>query len=328
MIDQTEYHRYTTTIRSTMSSAKIKFKVKRSSETLHQLDTKHIDTIKRELDRDGYSIIPNILSTDDIQYCKELFKSWQHTIPNHDITHKTIDPHGIYRYHQSGHTRHAWYIRTRPTVQNIFKQLWNTDELIVSFDGCCYIPKEWTTKDTCWTHTDQAANSTGLKCYQGLVSLTDNRERTFVVYKGSHTYHEEYFKQQNISNSKKWQLIDKDTLNTIESSKTILHVPAGALVIWDSRTFHQNQYGKPNIEERMVQYVCYLPKSHIKNTDNMRKKRLNYFHTRRTTSHYPVPINVNGLQPQTYGDKSRKIDYRELEESILDDLEMDIFKLL
>ena len=58
-----------------MSSAKIKFKVKRRSETLHQLDTKHIDTIKRELDRDGYSIIPNILSTDDIQYCKELFKS-------------------------------------------------------------------------------------------------------------------------------------------------------------------------------------------------------------------------------------------------------------
>ena len=52
--------------------------------------------------------------------------------------------------------------------------------------------------------------------------------------------------------------------------RRVLHVPAGSLVIWDSRTFHQNQYGAPNSEERLVQYVCFLPKNHPKNTKNMK----------------------------------------------------------
>ena len=114
----------------------------------------------------------------------------------------------------------------------------------------------------------------------------------------------------------------------MQSSRRVLHIPAGALVLWDSRTFHQNQYGKPNSEERMVQYVCYLPKSHIKNTEKIRKKRLKYYNDRRTTSHWPTPIYVNGKQPQTYGDSSRSIDYSLLQPSILDDLEEDIMKLI
>ena len=51
-----------------------------------------------------------------------------------------------------------------------------------------------------------------------------------------------------------------------------LQVPAGALVIWESRVFHQNQYGTPESEERLVQYVCYLPRNHPKNTNSMTLK--------------------------------------------------------
>ena len=99
------------------------------------------DNIQDTLTQNGYCIIPNILTTSQIEYCKKLFCMWQETIPNHDKTHASINPHGIYKYHQAGHTKHAWFIRTRPTVQNVFKKLWNTDNLIVSFDGCCYISK-------------------------------------------------------------------------------------------------------------------------------------------------------------------------------------------
>ena len=55
--------------------------------------------------------------------------------------------------------------------------------------------------------------------------------------------------------------------------------------------------------------MCYLPKNVKENNQNQQKKRLKYFTERRTTSHWPYPLNVNGVQPQTYGDNSKLIDY-------------------
>ena len=50
-----------------------------------------------------------------------MFREWQTTIPDHDYLHNMIDPHGIYKYHEVGHQEHAWYIRTRTGVQDVFR---------------------------------------------------------------------------------------------------------------------------------------------------------------------------------------------------------------
>jgi len=60
----------------------------------------------------------------------------------------------------------------------------------------------------------------------------------------------------------------------------------------------------------------------------MKTKRMKYFNEKRTTSHWPVPINVNGKQPQTYGDKSKLIDYSKLTAPNLDDIRDEIIKLI
>ena len=268
--------------------------------------------ICKELKEKGYCIIPDVLSSEEVDKAKELFYTWQKTIPNHDKIHSIIDPHGIYKYHQAGHQEHAWFIRTNPKLVNIFKEVWNTDDLVVSFDGSCYISKNCSKADNIWTHTDQAPNSKGLQCYQGFVALTGNKERTLVVYEGSHLLHETYFKEKNIVSSKNWQLIDQEYLESIKTKKKALEIPEGALVLWDSRTFHQNRYGLANSEERIVQYVCYLPKANKKNSKSQQVKRLKYLEDLRTTSHWPYPIKVNSVQPQTYGDKEREIDYSKL----------------
>ena len=286
------------------------------------------ETIKNNLNQKGYVVIPNIITQEDVIYTKQLFHSWKENIPCHDKIHYKTDPHGIYKTLEAGHQRHAWYIRTRPQIQEVFKNLWNTEELIVSFDGSCYIPKALQKKDNIWTHTDQAPCDSGLKCYQGFVTLTSNKERTLVVYEGSHLLHQSYFEDRGINHSKNWNLIDPEYLAQIQESKRILEIPAGSLVLWDSRTFHQNQYGKPGSEERLVQYVCYFPKNHSKNTQAMQRKRKKYFDTRRTTSHWPDPISVNGLQPRNFGDSSLSIDYSSLIEPELDDLLPEIQKLL
>lgn len=284
--------------------------------------------VKEELKEKGYCVIPNILSFENIRELKEEFNNWKNTIPNYERLHKEIDPHGIHKYFEAGHTRFAWLMRINPKIQNIFKDIWNCDELIVSFDGSCYMPKHFNKRDNIWTHTDQAPSNNKFSCVQSFMSLTDNKEKTFVVYEGTHNLHNKYFKDRKIESNKNWHLIDHKYLEEIKDKKKVLNVKKGSLVLWDSRTFHQNQYGKPNSEERIVQYICYLPKSHNKNTKSMKEKRMKYFETRRTTSHWPSPINVNGKQPQLYGDESKKINYDNLVKPKLDDLMDEILKLL
>ena len=291
--------------------------------------SKDIDTIRSELEEKGYCIIEGILTKDEIETNKAFVYKWQKTIPNHDEFHSSCNPHNIYKYHEVGQQRFAWLIRTHPKVQEVYKKLLKTEELITSIDGFCFMPVKLNKEDKVWTHTDQAPKFPNLECYQSFVALTSNKERTLVVYEGSHKLHQSYFAEKGmLKESKNWQLIDEKYLEKIKDKKRVLEVKEGSIVLWDSRTFHQNQYGKPNSEERIVQYTCFLPKSHPKNTEAMKLKRRKYFDEKRTTSHWPAPIRVNGKQPRTYGDKSKVIDYSILKQPKLDDLMDEIIKLI
>ena len=126
--------------------------------------------------------------------------------------------------------------------------------------------------------------------------------------------------------SQDWLRIDEDYLASIAHLRTVVRVRAGSLVLWDSRTFHQNQYGSPHEGERIVQYVSYLPK--CGRTMAMRKKRAKYLRERRTTSHWAYPVKVNGKQPRTYGDDVLRIDYSALEAQELADMREDIMELV
>lgn len=282
--------------------------------------------IRYELETKGYCIVEDVLTDEELDCAKTSCYNWLDSNPYIKKNHSKISPHGIIKHLEVGHQHHAWYVRTRPKVHNVFEEIWGTDDLVVSFDGTCWISSDTNKKDTIWTHTDQAPNSIGRKCVQGFVALTDNVERTLVVYEGSHLLHEQYAKEKNLNSSKNWQLIDPDYLEKIKHTKRVLPAKAKSVVLWDSRTFHQNQYGDNCNEERIVQYVCMLPRAGI--TPKMQAKREKYFRERRTTSHWPYPLKVNGLQPQMYGNKDLYIDYSALPEPDLSDLMEDIVRLL
>lgn len=256
----------------------------------------------KELEEKGYAVV-KVLTEEKVRTASKLFYDWNKTIPKQDTFYGMI---------KEGHQKHNWFIKTDPDVQAVFKKLWNTDDLVTGFDGCCWIPKEFNAIDTCWTHTDQAAAKKGLHCFQGFVSLTSNTERTFVVYEGSHLLHETYMKDRGLTGSKNWRLIDPEYLKEIESSKRIVKVDAGDMVLWDSRTFHQSKYGKN--EERLVQYVSFLPRFHEGNTPGQQRQRLKYFKNRRTTTHWPYPLCVNKKEPFLDADLS---EYEERIKSII-----------
>ena len=277
-----------------------------------------------DLENKGYAIIPNVLTPDEITHSKKLFYQWIDQIPGIKDFHSIVNPYGIFRYHQSGHQPHAWYIRTRPGVQQPFRDFYQYDDLIVSYDACSWFNENFKDKqDSCWTHSDQAPKSTRFECLQGLVSLTNNKNSSIVLYEGSHKLYADYFKGNN--SGKNWQMIDPQFLESIKHTKKVLEVSAGDLVLWDSRTFHQNQFGFPNCEERLVQYVCYFPRNHPQNTPEVQLKRLQYFEEYRTTSHWPCPIRPNSLQPSG---SSMLIDYDSLTAPDLEDLKNDIIKLV
>ena len=128
-----------------------------------------------------------------------------------------------------------------------------------------------------------------------------------------------------LSAEQNWLRIDEEYLKRIACKRRVVAAKAGSLVIWDSRTFHQNQYGTLP-EERIVQYVSYLPK--CGRTLAMKKKRAKYLRERRTTSHWAYPVCVNGKQPRTYGDESLKIDYAALKPPELSDMQGAIAELV
>ena len=282
-------------------------------------------SISGRLEKYGYAVIPGVLSPEEIRTARGYFDEWREANSQVFDLHKKIDPHGIFKFAQVGHTKMAWYIRTRDSVQQPFRDIWDTDDLVVSFDGSCYMPRDENHRDSNWTHTDQAPQKKGRVCVQGFVALTDNSERTLRVYSGSHKLHESVLRDSEVT--KDWVRISDEWLAKNEHLKRVLRVPAGSLVLWDSRCFHQNQYGSRN-EERLVQYVCYLPKNAPGNTKKMQEKRRGYLETKRTTSHWPYPIHVNGLQPQTYGDNSRLIDYQKLVTGDLTEFQSRIEKLI
>lgn len=268
-----------------------------------------------ELQEKGYTIVSGVFTKEKVDKARKLFFDWIKTVPQMEEYHARGSFQGLMKYGEIGHQKHTWFIKTDPEVQQVFKNIWKTQELVTGFDGCCWIPADWAMSDICWTHTDQAASAKGLHCVQGFVSLTDNVERSFVVYEGSHLLHERYMRMKGYHGSRNWRMIDASYLSEIEHTRKVLTVKAGDMVLWDSRTFHQNQFGTLP-EERLVQYVCFLPKHHPSNTAGMIRTRQKYFTKRRSTSHWPYPLNVNPIHPPDELLDVPRTDLSEYEEEI------------
>lgn len=270
-------------------------------------------SILDQLSTQGYAVVPQVLDADEVKHAQALFDRWWQA--NGPIP---IPAHGVFKHHRAGHTAMAWFIRTRPSVQSVFGSIWGTDKLITSFDGFCYLPNV-KRRNTNWLHVDQAPNDPVFRCVQGFVAVTDCE--SFRCVPGSHKLFESYMADHGLSHGKAWQKV-QDIGNSVS-----VKVKSGDMVLWDSRTAHQNVY--PKSGNRLVQYVCMVPRSRA--SDIQQAKRRHYFETRRTTSHWPTPIRVNALQPQIYGDASKAINYSKLVETdseLLETLAYDINKLV
>lgn len=272
------------------------------------------------LQKNGYVIIKDILTLEEIQFSKELlweFLNEKCQMNQNDISTWTDENFaklgdsttGILAFSGINHSKFLWYLRTRPNVKRIFEIIFQTNDLLTSFDGG-NIFRPWhnpilsnyhSKTSQGWFHVDQGRKLLGFHCVQGLISLTDSNQNTggFCVIPGSHHHHTELMKTIATNNQNFVMIPDNSPILLNEQILPICY--AGDMILWDSRTIHCNTpslVSTPNcpIDEllRIVGYVCMTPTSFTERNideeitkEEILETRIRLYERNIGTSHWP-----------------------------------------
>ena len=179
-----------------------------------------------------------------------------------------------------GHAGAQWYIRDIPNLKKAFAQIWETDDLLVSFDGVT-IWRPWThnpawktNEGNSWLHIDQhPVGRPGKHCVQGLVNLLPTSESTGgnVVVPGSHKRFQDIPDDYAERLARIHPSIDhfrfpNDDPGLKTTEPVMAEMEAGDLLLWDSRTIHCSAPGikEPESNEQLLRaasLVCMMPTS-------------------------------------------------------------------
>eukprot|EP01036_Dinobryon_divergens_P041546 gene41546-55078_t len=168
--------------------------------------------ILSHLEQHGFVVIADVADTAQISAAaKDQFWSFYESV-NPQITQRDISSwmdenwlpscfSGIFNSHGFNHSDFCWNSRLLPKVKESFGLIWETEDLVVSFDaGNVFRPwkvnREWTTMGN-WWHVDQNSlkgeHRVGKVCVQGLVTYykADASVGGLCVIPGSHLQHTE-----------------------------------------------------------------------------------------------------------------------------------------
>lgn len=148
-----------------------------------------------------------------------------------------------------------------------------------------------------WLHCDQSARRQGHHAYQGAVYMeeTSDQDYCFRVLKGSHKFHSEFFEsnpkaREHSRKADHYRMKDEDRewYESKGCQVTCVPVPKGGMVVWDSRTVHDNvppSSGREHSDRwRCVCFVSMTP-AHWAGRDDIDFKK-NIYKDMAMTSHW------------------------------------------
>lgn len=282
---------------------------------------------KATLEKYGVAIVPGVLDDKECEdllsgmwsYFEHTTQKWSKPIARNDSStwrgfYNMFPIHSmLFQYFNIGHTQAIWDVRQNPKVIDVFKELWGTSDLLVSFDGASFSPPHETTKRgifrKVWMHTDQSYTRNGFECVQGWVTAlpVNPGDATLAVLEGSHRLHKQVGEKFGITDKGDWyKLTPEQQAYYLEQECQFQRIecPKGSLVLWDSRTIHcgveaLKTRAQPNF--RCVAYVCYMPRAQCC-AKNLQKK-IKAFEEMRMTTHWPCKVKLFGKMPRTYGNE-------------------------
>jgi len=150
-----------------------------------------------------------------------------------------------------------------------------------------------------WLHLDQGKNRHGLQCVQGVINLrnVDENAGSLRVLKQAHKFHDEFLQKFPPDHPKNWIKLSSEQIDWYREKKceeyVVAPIPAGSLVLWDSRLVHSNR--STLSLDRMAVYVCPVPAAWARAESKsgvVFKKRKEAFFGARGTSHWPHSVTL------------------------------------
>ncbi|KAM0789599.1 hypothetical protein ACM66B_000407 [Microbotryomycetes sp. NB124-2] len=264
------------------------------------------DDFRDDLVKDGYAIIKGAVPEHRVAEHVNNFHSYLEEFKlgydrNDASTVRTdalpiISEKGMIMHYGISHEDWVWKVRTEPGVVGAFEKVYNTEDLIVSFD---VVNIQWPKRRDApenkkWAHQDQDPERPGFRCLQGLVNLNPcgDDDGGLILMPGAHLISEEYhdaFKDEE----RLWQWTNEwygykntglEWLKERGYEFKKVNLGPGDLVVWDSRVPHYNVAPKGD-QIRMAVYTCYSPVSTATQEDLLRKKAA--FEAGTGSSHWP-----------------------------------------
>ncbi|KAL1645324.1 hypothetical protein SLS61_008394 [Didymella pomorum] len=267
--------------------------------------------------RDGYAVVKGAIPldqankySDDILSYLENFQGGlgfkrddPSTIKEENLP--IITEKGMLLGYGVAHEDFTWGIRQEPGVIGAFERVYDTPDLLVSFDAINVgFPNRKDVKpNTPWPHQDQDPKKPGFRCLQGLVNLMPNGDNDggLTICKGAHhlseEFHEEFKDEPNKiwAWTNEWYGFTKEGMAWLEKKGcewVKVNAEAGDLILWDSRTPHYN-LSATGTTPRICAYTCYMPVSDASQEDLVRKKAA--LENTKSTTHWPNALHVGGI---------------------------------
>ncbi len=252
----------------------------------------------------GYLVIPNYISSEVAEIMAEEAIEW--LIDHFPLT----DDHETWKHKNMpfgprlgmmqsliSSTTTAW--ECRRLMRPIFEHIWDETDLLTSIDGATIFPPRHVNKGRDWHHIDQI--SKGFKCIQGQLVLT-NTSASFKCVKKSNKIHDELIDEYCENSKSNFNFFSSNEMVDILDKYSLppndpIHVGAGSVILWDSRTIHSAQrengpteyYTGDSLDGwRCTFYVCMRPRVQYskRNLNTLRRAGLEH----RTTNHWGTRI--------------------------------------
>ncbi|KAJ5570854.1 hypothetical protein N7535_004514 [Penicillium sp. DV-2018c] len=242
----------------------------------------HYGDWRDEFHRNGCIILRNVITSERAKYYADKQIEWLKNFElgfdeNDESTwtaeHLPVSFRGGKYYYGVAHEKSVWEARTEPGVMDAFAKLWQTEELLCSFDGIKIdLPRRKDVKYSPWPHCDHNPDIKGLTCVQGMLNFAPSgpKDGGLIWMKGSAKVFNEFFAQKrNNEDADSFQhkhqeffKFHDDHIKWFEDKGfefTKLILGPGDLALWDSRTVHHSCFAEGD-QIRHAQYICMMPK--------------------------------------------------------------------
>ncbi|KAF4308665.1 putative phytanoyl- dioxygenase protein [Botryosphaeria dothidea] len=302
----------------------------------------HHGDFRDDLSRDGFAIVKGAIPRARAdQYADEMF-SWLEGFNlgfdrhNPSTIHKDRLPHitekGMVLHYAGTHERFAWAVRQEPGVAAAFARVYDTPDLLVSFDAlnASFPNRADVAPNAPWPHQDQDPEKGGFRCLQGLVNLLPNgpADGGLIVCKGGHRVSEEYHEVMRAEGEERipawtseWYGFKERGMKWLEEKGCKwekLCAEPGDLLLWDSRTPHYNlSPAETSTQPRFAIYTCYMPVAEATQEDLRRKREA--FEQRVGTTHWPNAKHVGSNVAQRDGKDDPHNRFKPVNEPVLEE---------